>query len=616
MSYVPLARKYRPQSFQDLVGQNETSQALANSIKIRRIPSGIIFSGIRGVGKTTLARLYSKALNCEGEPSAAPCNQCSSCHSITTGAHEDVLEIDGASHNGVDEIRSLQETITFVPQRSPYKIYIIDEVHMLSASAFNALLKTLEEPPPQVLFIFATTELHKIPPTVLGRCQTYHLKKISPLDLKARLQWVLQEEKIPYEDKALDIIVQQGSGSLRDCLSFLDQGIALGEGQVTYKEICAMTSSLSSTPLLNLIKHLLDREPKECFSIIQEVDELGIDYIKLANQLITYIRHCFVLKELSLDHPAIRTLDLEEKEQRALKEVATSSPLLDLNRLFRSFIQCAKELDGSQLDRFVFENYCFEWCLDPGLPHVDELMSQVGRAPSNPKKQYQATPRPEKAPGPRAPLMKSFSQELQSKTQLPPRPELLKSSVAPAQAQTKLALEGSIVPPQPKQPERVKTTKELHKKFPDSWSQLVELWKKARPLQGRKLEEVHPLQYSPEKITVAVSSTGIIGPTLLQKDTQKRITDQFRELFDFSGEFSAVLKESIEPKEQSQPAKATLPNLDAPEKPKLPPSLLEVKAKENQEKHRQAKDEIYNHPLTQSVLKEFQGKVISDQINI
>ncbi|MCK6591569.1 MAG: DNA polymerase III subunit gamma/tau, partial [Polyangiaceae bacterium] len=212
MSYVVLARKYRPQSFDDLVGQSHVSTTIGNAIAQGRVAHAFLFTGVRGVGKTTSARILAKALNCQNGPTAAPCQVCPQCVEITAGSDVDVQEIDGASYNGIDEVRRLQESLPYRPARDRFKIFIVDEVHMLSNAAWNAFLKTLEEPPPHVKFIFATTEVHKVPVTILSRCQRYDFKLIPAQMIAARLKFVLEQEKVPADDAAISILAREAAG--------------------------------------------------------------------------------------------------------------------------------------------------------------------------------------------------------------------------------------------------------------------------------------------------------------------------------------------------------------------------------------------------------------------
>ncbi len=374
MSYQSLARKYRPQRFQDMVGQDAVTTALANAIRLHRAPQGVVFSGVRGVGKTTAARLYAKALNCElSSTSADPCNQCDSCLAVNQGIHEDVLEIDGASNTGVEDIRALQETLEYVPQRSPYKVYIIDEVHMLSQSAFNALLKTLEEPPEHVIFVFATTELGKVPETVLSRCQVFHLKHLTAAITANRIKEILDAESISYDEHALITIAKEGKGSMRDALTFLDQVIALGDGEVQAEIVNNLINAASSQTFVEFLQGCVQRDQSSLLGTIEAWDKKGISFASAIEDVAKLSRHAFVLKELGRNAIDMALLGLAPSEQEQLEILVQEAKPLDLNRIFRVLVRCRKDLDGSELDRFIVENNVLEWCLDPGLPDVEEL---------------------------------------------------------------------------------------------------------------------------------------------------------------------------------------------------------------------------------------------------
>jgi len=381
VSYLSLARKYRPKTFADLVGQESVGLALGNAIRLKREPRGVIFTGVRGIGKTTTARIYAKALNCEQGPRPEPCNVCASCLAIQHGSHEDVLEIDGASNTGVDDVRALQETLAYVPHRSTFKIYIIDEVHMLSVSAFNALLKTLEEPPEHVVFIFATTELHKVPETIQSRCQIFHLQKISTQLSKKRIADILTQEHIVFEERAIQWIAREGKGSLRDALTLLDQVIAIGDGSVHWAAVEPMVNTGHAEPIYELLKMLLQKNSIGILDVIARWDQEGLSMPILVEELVKACRNAFVLKTLQGQATELDLLDLEEREQQALKLLGQEAQLFDLNRIFRTFVKCLDDLRNSELDRFVVENYALEWCLDPGLPDLTSLFQGQGAAP-------------------------------------------------------------------------------------------------------------------------------------------------------------------------------------------------------------------------------------------
>ena len=364
MSYQPLAVKYRPQNFEQLVGQEATALALSNAVRLSRIPNAVILSGIRGTGKTTVARIFAKALNCSNPQNGSPCLVCDNCRAISAGIHEDVVEIDGASNTGVDDIRALKETVVYVPQRGKYKIYIIDEVHMLSTSAFNALLKTLEEPPSNVVFIFATTEIQKIPETIISRCQTFFLEKISYQDIYNRLNWILNQESIPFDEKALKIIVKEAGGSMRDALTLLDKTIVLGGGQVDLESIGKISASGSSL-CLDLLSYLQRKDRVSVFSTLSSLEQSGIDLSKVIEELCQITRHCFIIRDLEKDLEDLHSLGIDEVEYDRLNSIAKVCHPLELNTLFRLLVKCRADLTKTDLDRYIIENYLMEWCLIP-----------------------------------------------------------------------------------------------------------------------------------------------------------------------------------------------------------------------------------------------------------
>lgn len=660
MSYLSLARKYRPRRFEDLVGQESVSLALSNAIKLKRAPSCVIFTGVRGVGKTTTARIYAKALNCEQGPTPAPCEQCSSCLAIQEGTHEDVLEIDGASHTGVDDVRALQETLGYVPQRSHYKIYIIDEVHMLSGSAFNALLKTIEEPPPHVVFIFATTELHKVPETIQSRCPVFHLQKIPTRKIKDRLAVILEKEGIPSEDAVLQWVAREGHGSLRDALTLLDQVIAVSGGQLTWTAIQPMAQSGHAESLSELLEALLQRQGPLVLSAIARWDQEGLAMSTLVELLAKTCRNAFILKTAGDAPMEIELLELEERERIQLARIGADAKTLDLNRLFRLLARCLDDLRNVELDRFVVENYCLEWCLDPGLPDVSSLMRSVQQgqtvkaspmpsastvvAPSStpaaaPREMglkdrwkmatdqptsaaastqgtAKASPPPPAAP---APTMERPLTALSMERAVAPAPSMerplaatstgekpaaapaniplvAEKSVQPAPANIPPVAEKSVQPAAQNLTQENKTasaeSKPTPTQFPDSWRSFVDEWKKQKPLQARVLEETYILEYSAQRIRLAVEAGTMAGQKLMHVDTRKRLLLQFEQLFGFKGIFEVVAKEGGAQKTEN-----------------LGESLLETKQKEKEVARENLRRRVEDHPLTREVIQAFDGTI-------
>jgi DNA polymerase-3 subunit gamma/tau len=279
MAYVVLARKWRPMTFEKVIGQEHVTRTIMNALKIQRIAHAYIFAGPRGVGKTTTARLLAKAVNCENQPVLNPCNSCKTCQSITKGIHLDVIEIDGASNRGIDEIRNLRENIKFAPATATSKIYIIDEVHMLTKEAFNALLKTLEEPPSHAIFILATTEIHKVPPTILSRCQRFDFKRISVKHIHNQLEEIVLKESLEIESDVLHLISKKADGSMRDAESILDQMISFSEGQLTSKQVRDSLGIIEQDLFFEFSKLLIEKDNKKILDYAHKIINTGYDLL-------------------------------------------------------------------------------------------------------------------------------------------------------------------------------------------------------------------------------------------------------------------------------------------------------------------------------------------------
>jgi DNA polymerase-3 subunit gamma/tau len=352
MSYLVLARKWRPQLFADLIGQEHVSQTLKNAISADRVHHAFLFTGARGVGKTSAARIFAKALNCRQGPTTEPCGTCPSCVEITASQGIDVFEIDGASNTGVDDIRELRENIRYLPAQSRYKIFIIDEVHMLSINAFNALLKTLEEPPAHAKFIFATTEPHKIPITILSRCQRFDFRKIGLGPLQGHLRHIVTQENIQISDVGLSMVARSGGGSMRDALSTLDQVIAFCGEQIDDDSLQGLLGLVSRRILLDCIEAILTRDARQALAVVQRVDEHGHSFRQFCRQLVELVRALVILKVT--DQPE-DLLDYAEAELQELRSLATPASLEDLHRLLSLLIRSEAELAVSNYPRLTME---------------------------------------------------------------------------------------------------------------------------------------------------------------------------------------------------------------------------------------------------------------------
>ena len=326
MSYQVLARKWRPNDFSEVVGQEHVVKAISNSLDQNKVHQAFVLSGTRGVGKTTIARILAKSLNCEQGLDSKPCHKCSTCVSVSEGSFMDFQEIDAASSRGVDDTKQLLETVMHMPSASRYKVYLLDEVHMLSTQSFNMLLKTLEEPPEHVIFILATTLPEKIPATVLSRCLQFNLKNLTNRQLNDRLSFILEKEKINFDSNAIEQIARAGRGSLRDSLTITDQAIAFCEGKLTDEEVARMLGTLPSDNVFKLIKSIADRDSKSLLNDLNEIGQLSVDYFRLMDlvletlQLLSFAKVSEeVFEELNLKkEEAIELLNLFSEEDLQL----------------------------------------------------------------------------------------------------------------------------------------------------------------------------------------------------------------------------------------------------------------------------------------------------------
>jgi DNA polymerase-3 subunit gamma/tau len=352
MSYLVLARKWRPQNFADLVGQEHVSQTLGNAIRTGRVHHAFLFTGARGVGKTSAARILAKALNCEQGPTATPCNECPSCREIAAGQGVDVFEIDGASNTGVDDVRELRDNIRYLPSRSRYKIFIIDEVHMLSINAFNALLKTLEEPPEHAKFIFATTEPHKIPITILSRCQRFDFRKIPLPRVAARLREIVDAEGIEISERALGLVARRGEGSMRDALSTLDQVIAFCGERVGDEEIQGLLGLVDRRLLFDALEGIVRRDSRQVLEVVRRVDEQGYSCRQFCQELVDLVRALVLTKVV--DEPG-EVLDLTADELGEVAELAGLGSLEDHQRAMTLLLRTESDLATSTFPRLTLE---------------------------------------------------------------------------------------------------------------------------------------------------------------------------------------------------------------------------------------------------------------------
>ncbi len=356
MTYIVTARKWRPTTFEDVVGQQHVSLTLKNAIQQNRLGHAYIFSGPRGVGKTTVARILARVLNCAKPVDGTPCNECESCQEISSGRNVDVFEIDGASNRGVEEIRNLREAVRYAPAKSKYKVYIIDEVHMLTKEAFNALLKTLEEPPSHVLFVFATTEVHKVPPTILSRCQRFDFRRIAINDIIERLRLIAKEENITIEDDALLYIAKKGDGSMRDAQSIFDQVVAFSGTNVTAALVLETLNIVDQDLYFDVTDILRNRDTKRGLQLIARIVDNGYDMREFLAGLAENVRNLLTITTTNSSD----LIETSAEYRKRYQEEARHFNDVDLIRYLRAIIELHKDLRYSSQPRIRLESGIIE----------------------------------------------------------------------------------------------------------------------------------------------------------------------------------------------------------------------------------------------------------------
>ncbi|EJF3857308.1 DNA polymerase III subunit gamma/tau [Salmonella enterica] len=418
MSYQVLARKWRPQTFADVVGQEHVLTALANGLSLGRIHHAYLFSGTRGVGKTSIARLLAKGLNCETGITATPCGVCDNCREIEQGRFVDLIEIDAASRTKVEDTRDLLDNVQYAPARGRFKVYLIDEVHMLSRHSFNALLKTLEEPPAHVKFLLATTDPQKLPVTILSRCLQFHLKALDVEQIRHQLEHILNEEHIAHEPRALQLLSRAADGSLRDALSLTDQAIASGDGQVSTQAVSAMLGTLDDDQALSLVEAVVDANGERVMSLINEAAARGIEWEALLVKMLSLL-HRIAMVQLS---PAALGSDMAAIEQR-MRELARTVPPGDLQLYYQTLLIGRKELPWAPDRRMGVEMTLLRaLAFHPRMPLPEPETPRQSFAPvtptavmTPPQVQQPSAPAPQTSP---APLPASTSQVLAARNQL------------------------------------------------------------------------------------------------------------------------------------------------------------------------------------------------------
>ena len=375
MSYTALYRKFRPTTFEEVKGQDAIVTTLKNQIMMDRIGHAYLFCGTRGTGKTSVAKIFAKAVNCEHPVDGNPCNECRTCRAIGAGSSMNVIEIDAASNNGVDNIREIRDEVAYSPAEGRYKVYIIDEVHMLSIGAFNALLKTLEEPPSYVIFILATTEAHKIPVTILSRCQRYDFKRISQTEIAGRLRELLAREQVEAEEKAIRYIAKAADGSMRDALSLLDQCIAfyLGE-KLTYEKVLENLGAVDTEVFSSLLREILAQHTSQAIRILEDLIIRGRELGQFVTDFIWYLRNLLLIS--ASDDPE-EAVDVSRENLERMKEEAQMVDTETLMRYIRIFSQLSNEIRYASQKRVLVEIALIKLCQPVMETNLDSLFDRV-----------------------------------------------------------------------------------------------------------------------------------------------------------------------------------------------------------------------------------------------
>jgi len=549
MAYLVLARKWRPQNFADLIGQEHVSRTLANAIRSGRIHHAFLFTGARGVGKTSAARILAKALNCEVGLSDTPCGTCTSCLEITAGQGLDVIEIDGASNTGVDDVRELRDNIRYLPSRSRYKIFIIDEVHMLSTNAFNALLKTLEEPPPHAKFIFATTEPHKIPVTILSRCQRFDFRKIPLARVAGKLREIAVAEGLTVSDHSLGLIARHGEGSMRDALSTLDQVIAFCGETVGDDDVQALLGMVDRRLLLDAVTAVVQRDPRRALDAAQHFDQLGVALRQVAQELVEVFRALVICKVVPEPN---EILDQVGDELQELQLLAGEASLEELQRIVTLLLKLQGELAGSSCPLLSLEMSLVRLA---NLPRMEDLSKLIGRLESLERRLAATGPLPVADP-------------VAGRAAAPP------SSTAPPPTE-----------PPPKKPEPPAASRPSGR----GWEGLVEQVKKSRPVIGSILEHGRPLRLEPPALEVGYPEGSFHLAHFQDADNRQAVEAIARLYFDHPVMLRVVALNSEE---------AT-----------VPPSLVEERKAQESDRQRRLREDALNHPALKAVQEIFGGEV-------
>ncbi len=505
MEYLIYARKFRPQTFEEIVGQETITTTLKNAIRQERVPQSFLFSGPRGVGKTSTARILAKALNCKEGPTEKPCGKCISCKEIEQGNSMDVLEVDGASNRGIEEIRTLRENVKFKPSAGRYKIYIIDEVHSLTGDAFNALLKTLEEPPAHVKFIFATTESHKVPLTILSRCQRLQFKRISVLEAVGKLEEIARKEKLKCEKNALFMIAKATEGALRDAESLLDQLASFSEGKIKEEDVLTLLGLAPEEMYVSVLAAIREKKGDEIFGLVKKLYEEGADLAQFAKGLFEVFRHLLVLKTASKAEVLIEaSAEMIVKLRKLTVDFQQGELLLALSILQNLQIQLRRPVASPKL---LLEAALLKLVYMDGLKSVEDLIQYA----SSGQKSASAIPAVEKK------TQKSVEAAREAGT---PSYNATKATALPkVVAQAEVSLRSHAVGASSEEGLTLNDVERV-------WPQVIELVKAKRMSLSLYLAEAEPAEVEGSVIVLGLPSEFRFHKETLEKELNKQVIEE------------------------------------------------------------------------------------------